>query len=80
MDYPWPPEIPEDEEVWFILSGEYPCNSVDEAREVVLRLIALGTPADRPGDNPGWVLDADGVAWPFYPDSVRGVRVEEVGA
>lgn len=75
MNYPWEPEIPADEEVWFVLAGEYPCNSADEARQVVLRLIGLGN-----DDRPGWVLDDEGVAWPFCPDTVRDVTVEEVSS
>lgn len=79
LQYPASPEIPEDEEVSFVLSGEYPCNSPQEARGVVLRLIAMGGRAGSREERPGWVLDADGIPWPFYPETVRDVKAEEAG-
>lgn len=71
LDYPWPARIPEEREVSFVLSGEYPCSTPEEARDVVLRLIGSG--------EPGFVLDADGTTWPFYRETVREVSVVTLG-
>lgn len=71
LAYPWVPQLPEEREVSFVLAGEYACTSPEEAREVVLRLIATG--------EPGFVLDAEGVPWPFYRETVREVEVDVAG-
>lgn len=68
LRYPWPARLPEEKQVSFVLSGEYPCNSEDHAREVVLQLIVA--------TDPGWVMDRNGVPWPFYRETVRGVSVK----
>lgn len=72
LRYPWKPRIPEEREVSFVLSGEYPCSSPEEAREVMLRLIGSG--------EPGFVLDADGTVWPFYQETVEDVTVSRTPA
>lgn len=56
-----------EQEVSFVLSGEYPASSVTEAEAVVRKLISSGVP--------GFALDSKGTACPFYRETVEGISV-----